>query len=61
MCYGRVSAAWRVWEDRYSYLAVFLLHNLPVVALPDSTVFFQRGISATSLLCSLRKTGRTAF
>lgn len=39
MCYGLVSAAWRVWEDRCSYLTVFLLHSLPVVALLDSTVF----------------------
>lgn len=61
MCYGLVSAAWKVWEDRCNYLVVFLLHSLPVVALLDSTVFFQREISATSLLCSLRKTGRIAF
>lgn len=42
MCYGLVSAAWRVWEDRCSYLAVFLLHSLPVAVLLDNTGFFPK-------------------
>lgn len=41
MCCGIVSAAWRVWENRCSYLAVFLLHRLPVVVLLDN-IFFPK-------------------